>query len=227
MDCDKISIILPVRNQADHIVEIVEQYIKAIDFIATEFFLIVNGSTDHSIWQCHALSQRYSNIHIRGFKERGFGLAVKHGLKYAKGNYLCYTNSARTSAEDLKKAIKYAITNDAVIKTSRRLKEKFLRTLGSMVYNLECRLLFDLYYSDVNGTPKIWPRKFNKLMNLQSEDSLIDLEFCIICQKEKYPVLEMPTFAVKRHGGKSSTTMALGLNLLWKTFWDRKKLRGV
>jgi glycosyltransferase involved in cell wall biosynthesis len=225
MGLNRLSLILPVMNQEDHIAEVVESYLE-IDLIEMEVILVVNGSSDRSLEICVSLSERFPDVHVIHLSEGGYGRAVKAGLKEATGDYVCYANSARTTTEDLKKAIGYAINNHGtIIKANRKLKAGLIRTIGSIFYGLECRFLFDLYYSDINGTPKIWPREFQYLMNLQRDDSLIDLEFCLICQKRNYPVLELPIFAIKRHGGKSTTTFMLGLTLILRTFIKRKQIQ--
>jgi len=91
-----------------------------------------------------------------------------------------------------------------------------------LIYNLETRMLFDLPYWDINGTPKIFPRTFEKLLQLKENGDLIDAEFNIICRTQAYPVLEVPLVSVTRRGGKSTTNlgsavkMYLGAFLLWQ-----------
>ena len=47
-------------------------------------------------------------------------------------------------------------------------------------------------HSDVNGTPKAFPRRSTSCSRLTRDDDLIDLEFLIVCHREGYPVLEVP-----------------------------------
>ena len=94
---------------------------------------------------------------------------------------------------------------EVVLKANRRIRESRRRRLGSLLYNLECRALFDLSVWDINGTPKIFPRKFDQLLALRRDDDLIDAEFNIVCRDQGYPVLEVPILATERHGGKSTT----------------------
>ena len=42
--------------------------------------------------------------------------------------------------------------------------------LGSLAYNIEVRLAYGLATWDVNGTPKAFPRRFDDLLNLASDD---------------------------------------------------------
>jgi hypothetical protein len=100
-----------------------------------------------------------------------------------------------------------------VLKANRRIRESFQRRLGSLLYNLECRALFDLSVWDINGTPKIFPRSFEKLLQLTRDDDLIDLEFNIVCKDEGYPVLEVPILATERRSGRSTTNLHSAIDM--------------
>ena len=51
---------------------------------------------------------------------------------------------------------------NVVVKANRKIREHWTRRLGSLLYNLECRALFDLSNWDVNGTPKVFPRALRR-----------------------------------------------------------------
>ena len=221
-----ISIVLPIYNQADHIGAIVGDYQQALAKMPNprEFVLVVNGSRDNSLEVCQKLAAESPEIRVVHSVKGGWGLAVNLGLREARGELLCYTNSARTTPQDLLLLTLYAVANSGVvIKANRKIRESWRRRLGSLLYNLECRALFDLPYWDVNGTPKVFPRQFGKLLAMTRNDDLIDAEFNAICRRENYPILEVPILSAKRHGGKSTTNyrsalhMYVGAYQLWKS----------
>lgn len=216
-----ISIILPVYNQADHIGEIVHQYEAALTKIQNpyELILVLNACRDRSLEVCQALAEQYPSIRIVDIPQGGWGIAVKTGLEAAKGEFLCYTNSARTSPQDLVLCLLYAVVYPQVaIKANRKIRDSWRRRLGSLLYNLECRAFFDLPTWDINGTPKVFPRSMTKLLALTREDDLIDAEFNIICRYENYPVLEVPILSTRRHGGKSTTNYGSALKMYWGAY---------
>lgn len=227
-DC-LVSIVLPVYNQADHIRDIVEEYEKALTRVPNphEFILVVNACRDNSVEICRALEKEYESVRVMYSEKGGWGLAVKLGLQEAHGDLLCYTNSARTSPHDLTLLLLYAVTTPgAVIKASRKVRDNWRRRLGSLLYNLECRTLFDLSNWDVNGTPKVFPCAFNKLLSLTRDDDLIDLEFNVICRREGYPMLEVPIFSKRRHGGKSTANYRSALKMYWGAYQLWRAMRG-
>jgi glycosyltransferase involved in cell wall biosynthesis len=217
-----ISIILPIHNQADHIKPIVEDYLAQLANLPGKFeiILVSNASTDNTYNVACELANKYNGqIKTIDTPIAGWGHAVKLGLKEAKGDLLCYTNSARTSSEILKLILIYALSySNVVIKANRKIRDNFLRRLGSLIYNLECRALFDLPNWDINGTPKVFPRSFNKLLDLSRDDDLIDAEFNAICRKEGYQILEVPVLSTRRHSGKSTTNFKSALKMYWGAY---------
>ncbi len=227
-----VSVVLPVYNQADHIEEIAQEFINELQRapIKYELLLVINGSSDNSLEVCQALEEKHSSLRVSYCEKSGWGSAVKFGLAQAKGDILCYTNVARTSAKDLLLFLLYAVANpEIVIKANRKIRDSKVRRIGSLIYNIECRSLFDLAYWDINGTPKVFPRKFKELLTLKRDDDLIDLEFNVACKENEYPLLEIPIFSYKRHGGRSTTSFSSALRLyvgafsLWKLFKKNNK----
>jgi glycosyltransferase involved in cell wall biosynthesis len=217
----QISIILPVHNQADHIERIVTEYVHALSKanLAYEMLLVVNHSGDDSIGICRKIERQYDAIRVIDLKEGGWGLAVKAGLQEARGELLCYTNSAHTSPQDLLLLLRYGFnTQNRVFKATRRMRKGVFRRCGSLVYNALCRHLFDLPYGDINGTPKVFPRNFGALLKLTRDDDLIDLEFSVACRNHGYPLVEVPIAAAARHGGKSTTTVKSAVHIYWNAF---------
>lgn len=213
-----VSIILPVSNQADHVRTVVEGYEEALGRLGQprEILLVVNGPPDATLEISRDLERELDSVSVLHSNERGWGRAVRLGLRACRGDTVCYTNSARTTPADLVSHVGLALENPGtVVKASRKVRESWRRRLGSLLYNLECRTLFDLSYWDINGTPKVFPRAFDRLLALEREDDLIDLEFAVVCREEGYPVLEVPVFSARRHGGRSTTNYTSALRMYW------------
>ncbi len=211
-----VSIVLPVYNQADHIERIVDEYRRALAAagIDHELLLVVNGSRDASLAVAERLAERHELVRVFAENRSGWGRAVRRGLREARGAALCYANSARTSARDLTLMLLYARAfPQTVVKANRKVRESLVRRVGSLLYNIECRTLFDLSCWDVNGTPKIFPRTFEALLGLQCDDDLIDAEFVALCRRHDYAMLEVPIFSVRRHGMASTTTYRSALEM--------------
>jgi glycosyltransferase involved in cell wall biosynthesis len=220
-----ISIVLPVHNQAAHIGAIVESYVQMLGQLGHpyEVVLSVNGGRDDSVEVCQMLAQTNSQIVVIADPRAGWGLAVKAGLRAARGDLLCYTNCARTSAADLQQLLHKGLERpDAVIKAIRRVRDNWKRRLGSALYNAECRLLLGVRTRDVNATPKVFSRSHAALLRLTSDGDMLDAEFLFTCRREGFPVIEVPIFGNRRQGGASTTNyrsavgMYVGAYRLWR-----------
>jgi glycosyltransferase involved in cell wall biosynthesis len=227
-----VSIILPVHNQEDHINQVVEELLVALKRLPDqhELILVPNACRDRSLDICNELSNRFENVRTHAIADRGgWGLAVRHGIEQASGNVICYSNSARTAPEVLLLALMYgAAYPEVVIKVNRKIRDGWQRRLGSLLFNLECRAFFDLPTWDINGTPKLFPRKFGHLLNLTRDDDLIDAEFNAICRRQGYPIIEIPILQNDRHGGKSTTTYKSAVRMYWGAFqlWQTMRQQG-
>jgi glycosyltransferase involved in cell wall biosynthesis len=211
-----VSVILPIHNQAPYVEGIVAGYEESLRRIqkSYELILVENGSTDGSLAACKRLESASPAVRALQVKDSGWGRAVRVGVAEARGEIICYTNSARTSPPDLLLFLTYAtIYPEVVIKANRRIRDSWRRRLGSLLYNLECRTLFDLSVWDINGTPKVFPRQFDKLLRLTRDDDLIDAEFNVTCRREHYPVVEVPILSTTRQGGRSTTSYGSALRM--------------
>lgn len=216
-----VSVVLPVYNQADHIEQIVKDYITALDALkySVEIVLVVNACRDGSLECCRKLQKDLDSVRVLHNEKPGWGLAVRTGLAASHGEILCYTNSARTEPHVLALHILLAAANPGmVIKANRRLRHPFMRRVGSVFYNVQCRTLFDLPVWDLNGTPKVFGRDLYPVLDLKEDGDLIDLEFILRCKQLDRQILEVPIVSAVRHGGASTTNIRSGMKMYWGAF---------
>ena len=220
-----ISIVLPVHNQASYIGAIIDGYRDMLGQLGRPYELVlsVNGSRDDSVDVCTRLAQAHPEVRVISDPRAGWGLAVKAGLRAARGDLLCYTNCARTSAADLRQVLLTGLEHpDAIIKATRRVRDNWKRRLGSALYNAECRVLLGVKTREVNATPKVFSRSHAALLGLTSDGDMIDAEFLFICRREGLPLIEVPIFGNRRQGGSSTTNyrsavgMYTGAYRLWR-----------
>jgi glycosyltransferase involved in cell wall biosynthesis len=225
-----VSIILPVFNQADHIKDIVNDYLSGLENIKFPFeiILVVNASRDDSLEACQELARLHPSLRVLHNAEAGWGRAVKTGLAAAQGRVIAYANSARTTPYSLVSLILLAIANpECMIKASRRLRYPPFRRIGSGLYNLQCRALFNLAVWDVNGTPKVFSRELINSLELTENGDLFDLEFIAKCIKNGCQVLDVPIVHSARHGGGSTTNIVSAFKMYRGAFrlWRQLKRR--
>jgi len=222
------SIILPVYHQALELSEIVERAHAALAGIpgGAEILLVANGG-DATLTTAANLAAADPMVRLVT-SPRGWGAAVIAGLAAARGELLCYTNSARTQSGDLALALRYGAVNpEAVVKASRKQRNQAIRRVGSVLYNFEARALFGLAVWDVNGTPKVFHRGVLDRLELSEQGDLIDLELCALCKIHNIPVVEIPVYNTTRINGKATTNMRSALRLYAKPFAIRRRMSAV
>jgi glycosyltransferase involved in cell wall biosynthesis len=222
MAVTQASIVLPVYNQAGHIGDLLREYADELARLpfAVELLPVVNGTRrDRSLEICRELEATCPAVRTLCIDEGGWGRAVRYGVANATGDLVCFTNSARTTAQDLLLFLLFASVHpDMVIKANRKIRESFRRRLGSLIYNLECRSLFDLPYWDINGTPKVFHRSCSRLFELTRDDDLIDLEFNVVCRRSNYRMIEVPIVS-ERHSTSPSTTGLAAAFRMYRGAW--------
>jgi glycosyltransferase involved in cell wall biosynthesis len=216
----KVSIVLPFYRQARDVAEIVTRLgfqLLQMD-LEHEFLLVPNGPDDGTRQSCTRIAAIMRNA-IVVVAERTVGAAVRAGIASASGDLVCYTNSARTQPNDLRRAVIEALRSpDTIVKAVRLTRDSKIRRLGSLLFNIECNMLFDVNSSDVNGTPKIFPKSCVGLLNLTRNDDLIDLEFMWTCRRFNYQIIELPIDETPRFSGHSTSSYMTALRLYWGAY---------
>ena len=221
-----LSVVLPCRNQEDHIGAVLRQYSEPLETIGRPFELVVvpNACTDQTPAVVAELAVADPCIRVVDNPKGGWGLSVRMGLAAARGEHLCYTNSARTQPQQIVQLLDVYQRNKPCLAKVRRQQRGILsREIGSWLYNVEGRLLFRITSRDVNGTPKIMSKELFERLQLASDGDLLDLELMAKITRIGVPVVETTVTGFTRHGGKSTTKlrsawrMYAGAFSLWRT----------
>jgi len=220
----RISVVLPIYNQSSQIEYLFGQYAKLeLLGVSWEVLFVVNGSRDDSHAKALELAKQNPNFKVFNLELGGWGRAVRFGISQAQGDLICYTNSARTSIDDLLLILKYGmVSNTIALKTTRVIRESFVRKIGSILYNYENRTLLGTPIWDVNGTPKVFAAKDIKDLPLQSDGDLIDAEIMARVYRKGIQIVEILIISTTRIGGGESTT---GFKSAWKMYSGLLNLR--
>lgn len=90
----KISVIIPVYNAAEFVVEAVESALAQPE--TAEVILIEDGSPDDSLVVCHALAEKYEKVHLLRHpngKNKGAAASRNLGIKQAKYDFIAFLDA--------------------------------------------------------------------------------------------------------------------------------------
>lgn len=222
------SVILPFYRQNDHMERVIQEYIAGLRTLERPFeiIVVVNGQADAAEEKTVDIISQDPLITRFVLRKAGWGLAIKCGITAATGEYVCYTNTARTFVEELIKVLRYALVSDAaVVKGARLIRENTSRKVISFIYNLENRLLLHTPVLDVNATPKVIPKRILDTMAFVTDDELFCAELMYDCFEKSVPIIEIPIKWAQRKGGKSTTNIKTALKLSTRLPFLKRRIR--
>lgn len=220
----QLSLILPVHNEEHIITPVYNLLKKTIDYLGIEYemILIENGSSDKSLSVIKQLAKQNKNTKVL-VAPIGYGSAIQEGLAASKGTYVCYMPSDGQVDPNVIPQLwkKIQLQKWDVVKVRRIGRESILRLIISYAFSICMVIFFGTPPWDINGDPRIFPRKYLKHLDLQYKDSFIDAEFSIKAKLLQWKVLEIETKSLDRFGGKSTRSIHTFLEF-FKNMWEFK-----
>ena len=225
----QLSVILPCRDQADHIGAVLDHHRAALSKVDVPWEMVVvpNSCRDATPEIARQVAGGDARVRVVPVEAGGWGRAVLAGMTSARGSVLCYANSARTQPSHVGELLRlYERSAPCVAKVSRQERHAPLRSAGSWIYNLEGRLLLRVRSTDVNGTPKMLSADLARRLDLGELGDLLDMELLAKAARLGVPVVEMPVAGFTRHGGRSSTGIMSAFRMYLGVIPLRKRLAG-
>lgn len=201
-----LSIVIPVFNEEDTIDEIIKKVSLVVlpSEIKKEIIVVDDGSTDRTKLKLNA-QKSYILKKIFHEKNLGKGMAIRSGIKYAKGDYIIIQDA------DLEYDPKYyplllqpVLENKASVVYGTRLKNYPLKFWGDnktvlpshLIANrfltLLTNLLFSSNLSDMETGYKVFKKDIFKKISLKSNRFEFEPEVTAKILKLKIPILEIP-----------------------------------
>ncbi len=198
-----LSIVIPVHNEKTRL----PSALAKIDaFLAeqpyrAELVIVENGSSDDTV----AIAERFAADHpyVRVFKldTRGKGLAVRHGMIEARGQYrfMCDVDFSMP-VDEISHFLPPALEGYDIAIGSReapgavRYDEPFYRHLIGRVFNLLVKILALPYFEDTQCGFKCFTAEVAQdIFPLQRINGIgFDVESLYIAKKRGYKVVEVP-----------------------------------
>lgn len=168
-----------------------------------EILIINDGSSDKT----GAIAERLSNIFsqvrlINHDTNKGYGAALKTGLKAAQMDYIFFTDAdLQFDIVELQNLLVHLSSYPVVIGYRAPRKDPFMRLLNAKGWNFLNRFFFGLHVRDIDCAFKIFRRDLVQSLRLKSEGAMINAEILIKLKRKKIAIKEVPVSHLPRVAG--------------------------
>jgi len=205
-----ISVIIPSKNDEEVFLtnfNHIETYLKNQKW-KYEIILVTNGSSKKN----NSLIDSLKKINFKHLKleQSGKGLAIKHGIENAIGDYILFLDAdCSVKINELDKFIdKNKLIDDVVIGTRRteeslNLHTPFIRRLSGAIYISLVKFLFKLNVTDTQCGFKVFKRKdYLLLENIRFNNFSFDIELLVNFNNSNLNIKEVPVDYVHNSDSK-------------------------
>ena len=195
-----LTLIIPAKNESGSLPKVLEE-IKNYD---CEIIIILEESDIQTIE-----SIKDFNCKIVYQSGRGYGNALREGMKNVNTEYLCIFNADGSfNPIDLNKMLKICENDKDFVFASRYMSnggsddDTLLTKIGNFIFSLIGKIFFSLKISDILFTYLLGKTESFKKLNLVSNDFCLCVEMPIKAKKNNMKMTDTPSFERKRIAGE-------------------------
>ena len=227
----KFSIILPARNE-EKLIKLtildIARHLEKKNY-SFEILVVLNGCTDRTGEIARQLSERNKQIRILTSKP-GYGIALRKGLKEAKGDFITIFNVDYYNLHLLDLADIGMYGKDVIIGSKRTYwaedNRSLIRKTVSLFFNLFLRLAFGFKGSDTHGIKLLRKTVIDKILpRCKTTSDIFYTELVIRAQRAGFKLADFPVSVEEKRPSRFTfveRTLRTPLNiyLLYKALRD-------
>jgi glycosyltransferase involved in cell wall biosynthesis len=193
----KLSVIVPVYNERNTVVEIIRR-MRAVDLpIDREFVVVDDGSTDGTRAVLTQLGDSTVKI-VTHPQNRGKGAAIRTALEHVTGDLVLIQDAdLEYDPDDWSKLLAPVLKGRAVVVYGSRFTGEhrnmlFLHWAGNRVLSLVTNLLYNTTLSDMETCYKLFDRRVLERITLKSEKFDFEPEVTAKVLRQGIRIYEVP-----------------------------------
>jgi glycosyltransferase involved in cell wall biosynthesis len=201
---EMVSVVIPTLNEAGTILEAVTTIRKNLHY-PNEIIIVDSNSTDGTIEIVK--DTKFCKLIIE--PRRGYGIALRTGMKHAKGNIIIMVDADGTyEFKHINRLIQHMIEKDADMVLGTRMYDPkkamgFFNFLGNKVITFCFDFCFSQFLSDSQSGFRAISHEAIDKVKLKETDMAFATEMLIQFAKEGYTMMEIPTTYKHRSYGKT------------------------
>lgn len=227
----KLSVILPARNEEELIASSIKEivgYLKEKKY-PFEVLVVVNGTTDKTAEIVKEISLKEKRVTLLKSKP-GYGVALRKGLREAKGEFVAIFNVDYYNLRLLDLAEIGMYGKDVIIGSKRTYwaedNRSLVRKTVSSLFNIFLRLAFGFKGSDTHGIKLLRKKVIDEILpECKTASDLFYTELIIRAQRKGFKLADFPVALEEKRPSRftfSDRTLKTPLNiyLLYKALKD-------
>ncbi len=204
-----LSIFMPAYNEEGNIATTFIDARSAAKQVARAYEIIVvdDGSRDRTGEVVHELAQHDQNIKLVVHKQnKGYGAAVKTGLKACKNDWIFFTDSdGQFHYDELPKFVSSSSKYDLVIGYRQKRMDPFHRVfVAQVLLKVWNFVLFGLTVRDVDCAFKLFKKEVKDAVHIDTESAITVTEFIVKAKSLGYKILQLPVTHYPRKFGEQT-----------------------
>jgi len=213
-----ISIVIPVYNEADNIILLVEELVKVLAKLKKtwEIIFIDDGSTDLSLQVLEEASNKCEGLRVFGFeKNTGQTAAFAAGFRKALGEVIITMDGdMQNEPKDIPRLIEKIGEYDLVCGWRQKRNDTIIRRISSRIANFVRNILSGENIRDVGCSLKAFRSEYAQKIKLYNG---MHRFFPTLVKLEGGRVIEIPVNHRSRKHGKAKYTIG---NRAFRSFLD-------
>lgn len=217
-----LSLSIPHYNEEDNVAINIPALFAVFqkEKISLEVVAVDNGSADRTFDELRKLQRKYPALRIvRLAKNAGFGGGIRAGLAKCASGIIGFTCADTQIHPKSIVALYRQMKKDglAMAKTRRVTRQDgFYRLILTKIFNIICRMLFDVRTKDINGYPVLMRKSLFERMNLKMSNWMINIEILVKANLLRQKWGEVDVVFYKREKGKSIVKLATIMDFIFQ-----------